>query len=230
MGFNSRDRHYDRVVESEAEREARKRERECAFQRRREKEAERKIKSEIRVCPSDLDVIVGESNNNNSHNNNVAKKDEDWKPKHTNKNKVGKKTGQSVFIPPDLLAKTVSLATLCHLSTGQHAMMVAGILNILGCDLDKFTVSHSSSVRLRLLVNSKVAQEVKYIKLVRSFGARIFIHYDGKLMEMLLRFLVKRKKNDRVGILACSPDLPDDSKVQLLGIPELANGTGNYFL
>ena len=117
---------------------------------------------------------------------------------------------------------------MCNLSTGQHATMISGILNTLGCDLDKFTVSHSSAARLRLLVNSKVAQEikVKYTKLVREKGARIFIHYDGKLMEILLRFQVKRKKNDRVGILACSPDLSDENKVQLLGVPELANGTG----
>ena len=49
-------------------------------------------------------------------------------------------------------------------------------------------------------------------------------------MEILLRFLVKRKKNDRVGILAKSPDLPEDLREQLLGIPELANGTGKVRL
>ena len=69
-------------------------------------------------------------------------------------------------------------------------------------------------------MNSKVAQEIKikYNKLVRAMGAQIFIHYDGNLMEVLIQTLVKRQ-NDQVGILAHSPDLPDDARVQLLGIP-----------
>ena len=201
MGFNSLDRRYEQAVVAAAEREARKRQREANIQAKREKEAERKKRSLIRVCSADLDSIVGESNNNNSRNNNKPvdnqKEDEEWK-KYTpiKKKKGGKKTGESVFIPPNLLALTVPLATLCNLSTGQHATMISGILSQLGCDLDKFTVSHTSAATLRLLVNSKVAQNIKanYTKLVRANGARIFIHYDGKLMEILLRFLVKRKK------------------------------------
>ena len=229
MGFNTLDRRYKQAVVAAEEREARKRQREATFQARREREAERRKRSLIRVLSADLDSIVGESNNNNSNNNNPDKKDEEWKKyTPTKKKKGGKKTGQTVFIPPNLLALTVPLATICNLSTGQHATMVSGILSKLGCDLDKFTVSYASAARLRLLVNSKVAKNIKlnYTKEVRSKGARIIIHYDGKLMEILLRFLVKRKKNDRVGILAKSPDLPEDAREQLLGIPELASGTG----
>ena len=66
-------------------------ERDSDLQRRREKEAERGKMSEIRVCPADLDFIVGADNNNNSNtgNNNIVAEqdDEEWKPKPTNKNR-----------------------------------------------------------------------------------------------------------------------------------------------
>ena len=234
MGFDSLDRRYVKAVRAETEREARKKQREDNFQGRREREAERRKRSEIRVSLADFDSIVGVvvENNNNEDNNTVPseeEKDESYLPLKTKKVKGARKTGQkNVNIPHDLLAKSVPVATMCNLSTGQHVNMIAGILNLLGCDLDKFTVSHSSAARLRLLVNSKVAAKIKekYTKLVKEKGARIFIHYDGKLMEVLLRYLVKRKKNDRVGILARSPDLPDEMREQLLGIPGLASGTG----
>ena len=48
-------------------------------------------------------------------------------------------------------------------------------------------------------------------------------------MEILGEFLVKKLKKDRVGILARSPDLPDDDREQLLGVPELASGTGELY-
>ena len=241
MGFDSLDRRYVKAVRAEAERQARTRQREADFQGRREREAERRRRSEIRVSFADLDGIIGaetENNNNNSSNNNVVteEKKDDYLPTKTKKAKGAKRTGQkNVHIPHDLLARSVPLATLNNLSTGQHVNMIAGILNILSCNLDHFTVSHSSAARLRLLMNSAVARMIKakYTKEVKATGARIFIHYDGKLMEILLRFLVKRKKNDRVGILARSPDLPDDMREQLLGIPGLASGTGklklNYY-
>lgn len=232
MAFDSLDRRYVKAVQLEAEREARKRQRETDFQNRREREAERRKKSEIRVYVADLDMIIG-PDNNNGNNNNVSNDDEEKKDNYlpTKEVKVGRKTGQHVFIPHDILAKSVPVATLANLSTGQHYTTVSGILSLLGCDLDKFTVSHSSSSRLRQLVNSKVAQKIKvqYTATVKEHRARIIIHYDGKLMEILGEFLVKKLKKDRVGILARSPDLPDDDREQLLGVPELASGTGELY-
>ena len=67
-----------------------------------------------------------------------------------------------------------------------------------------------------------------FTKVVKEKKARIVLHADGKLCPELNRSKVKRKKKDRLAVIARSPDLPDGE--QLLGIPEIEKGTGKLLL
>ena len=220
-----RDVQYDREVRRETKREERKRGREELFSRR--KEAEDRRRKESLMGEGTAEVIVVESHINN--NNSAEPEEEPYTPVNEKDKPVkNRQKGEKAFVPHNILALTVPEATRQGLTNGQHVSMVASFLRALECNLDNFSISHSTARRQRELVNNELAVDimVQWVKRVQEKGARIILHYDGKLVEELERGKTKRKKYDRLALLAKTPDLPGQDSEQLLGIPEIVNGKG----
>ena len=223
------DKIYTSKVVKDKEKQERKRKRVSDVERRNEQE--KRARAE-RMSTVNLDLeqitVAGSSSNNN---NNL---DEEYVPPSSpdpetpkEQRKKKKKCGQTVHIPPNILELCVPEGTRSKLTNGQQVSYLSGVLNALGCNLDNFYMSHSSADRYTKKVKGKLAQKIRdnFQKSVKEKRARIVIHYDGKLVQELDMKKVKRKKKDRLAIIARSPDLPDGGE-QLLGIPELQSGSG----
>ena len=223
------DKIYTSKVVEQKEKQERKRKRVSDVERRNEQE-KRARAERMSTVNLDLELITvaGSSSNNN---NNL---DEEYVPPSSpdpetpkEQRKKKKKCGQTVHIPPNILELCVPEGTRSKLTNGQQVSYLSGVLNALGCNLDNFYMSHSSADRYTKKVKGKLAQKIRdnFQKSVKEKRARIVIHYDGKLVQELDMKKVKRKKKDRLAIIARSPDLPDGGE-QLLGIPELQSGSG----
>ena len=167
-------------------------------------------------------TVVEESNNNNAMDLEFVLPSSPEAPKK--KKRTKKKCGQTVHIPHNIFELCVPEGTKCKITQGQQVSYLSGLLNVLGCDLDKFTMSHSSAQRITKKVKKKLGQKIreKYREDAKKKKARLVIHYDGKLVEEIAQGKVKKKKRDRLAVVARSPDIPE----QLLGIPELPTGSG----
>ena len=220
------DKVYTQKVILDGQQEERKRKRESDMEKRREKE---KKAREERFSTVNLDVelmTIMESNNNKDMG---GVQDQEYvapsSPEAPKKKKrTKKKCGQTVHIPHNIFELCVPEGTKCKMTQGQQVSYLSGLLNVLGCDLDKFTMSHSSAQRITKKVKKKLGQKIreKYREDAKKKKARLVIHYDGKLVNELDPHKVKKKKRDRLAVVAKSPDLPE----QLLGIPELPTGSG----
>ena len=219
-----------KVVEDKMKQE-RKRKRVSDIERRVEQE--KKARAE-RMSTVNLDFDLVTFASSSSNNNNNLDEDQEYVAPSSpapetprEKKRKKKKCGQTVHIPPNILELCVPEGTRSKLTNGQQVSYLSGVLNALGCNLDNFHMSHSSADRYTKKVKGKLAQKIRdnFQKGVKEKRARLVIHYDGKLVHELDRHKVKRKKKDRLAIIARSPDLPDGGE-QLLGIPELQSGSG----
>ena len=220
------DKIYTSKVVEQKEKQERKRKRVSDVERRNEQE-KRARAERMSTVNLDLDLITvaGSSSNNN---NNL---DEEYVPPSSpdpetpkEQRKKKKKCGQTVHIPHNIFELCVPEGTKNKMTSGQQISYLSGVLNQLGCDLDNFTMSHGSASRITKKVKKKLGQKIreKYREDAKKKKARLVIHYDGKLVEEIAQGKVKRKKRDRLAVVARSPDIPE----QLLGIPELPTGSG----
>ena len=227
--ISTADNVYTNKVVVDKQKQERKRKRVSDVERRNEQEKRARVERMSTVhLDLELITVAGSSSNNN---NNL---DEEYVPPSSpdpetpkEQRKKKKKCGQTVHIPPNILELCVPEGTRSKLTNGQQVSYLSGLLNVLGCDLENFNMSHSSADRYSKKVKGKLAQKIRdnFQKSVKEKRARIVIHYDGKLVQELDMKKVKRKKKDRLAIIARSPDLPDGGE-QLLGIPELQSGSG----
>ena len=215
------DKIYTSKVVMDKKKQERKRQRESDEEKRKEKE--KKARSE-RLSTVNLDEIVTVMENNNNEDNAMDLEFVLSPEAPKKKKRTKKKCGQTVHIPYNIFELCVPEGTKCKITTGQQLSYLSGVLNVLGCDLDKFTMSHTSAQRITKKVKKKLGQKIreKYKYDAKKKKARLVIHYDGKLVNEIARHKVKKKKRDRLAVVAKSPDLPE----QLLGIPELPTGSG----
>ena len=228
------DKIYTQKVILDDQQKERKRKRESDMEKRREKE---KKAREERFSTVNLDVelmTIMESNNNKDMGEGergagAGVQDQEYvapsSPEAPKKKKrMKKKCGQTVHIPHNIFELCVPEGTKCKMTQGQQVNYLSGLLNVLGCDLDKFTMSHTSAQRITKKVKQKLGEKIreKYREDAKKKKARLIIHYDGKLVQEIARHKVKRKKRDRLAVVARSPDIDE----QLLGIPELPTGSG----
>ena len=217
------DKIYTSKVVMDKKKQERKRQRENDEEKRQEKE--KKARAE-RLSSVNLDELVTVMENNNNEDNAMdlefVLSNSPEAPKK--KKRTKKKCGQTVHIPHNIFELCVPEGTRNKMTNGQQISYLSGLLNILGCDLDNFTMSHGSASRITKKVKKKVGQQIreKFKEDAKKKKARLVIHYDGKLVHELARNKVKRKKRDRLAVVARSPDIHE----QLLGIPELPTGSG----
>ena len=219
--ISTADKVYTNKVIVDKQKQERKRQRESDEEKRKEKE--KKARSE-RLSTVNLDEIVTVMENNNNEDNAMDLEFVLSPEAPKKKKRTKKKCGQTVHIPYNIFELCVPEGTKCKITTGQQLSYLSGVLNVLGCDLDKFTMSHTSAQRITKKVKKKLGQKIreKYKYDAKKKKARLVIHYDGKLVNEIARHKVKKKKRDRLAVVAKSPDLPE----QLLGIPELPTGSG----
>ena len=90
--------------------------------------------------------------------------------------------GELARIPYEILAKTAATAVRLGLSHGQHLSITAAFLQCAGVDIDKFPLSHSTSIRRRKEVVSETYEQDReaFRQEVEAGECFLFVHPDTK--------------------------------------------------